>query len=458
VSLPPWRNCPGGICAARGFLAAAERAGLKKAGLDLTIIVSDRPASAAACFTRNRCAAAPVTVSREHLKKNKGRARAILANSGCANAATGERGLQDTRSTVDALARSLDLPPSSILVCSTGVIGLPLQADRIIAKLPVCVSRLSRKQARRAAQAIATTDSVLKIESIAFQAASGAVRVGGIAKGAGMIHPDMATMLAFITTDAAISPAMLQRCLTWCVERSFNCITVDGDTSTNDTVILLANGASGVEVMEEPASGRIDSRTRRHGDTGAIVASPRPRVPASRLSLSPRPLIPASKPAVSSHLQDQVCEDDFRAALLEVCQRLARKIAWDGEGATHQLEIRVTGARSFEQARNVGRSIGRSNLVKTAIYGHDPNWGRVLSAAGASGERIDSSRVQLAIDGQVVAEGGVLKYLPDSVFTSVWKKKKIEIAIDLGLRDANATCWSCDLSHQYVDINASYRT
>ncbi len=453
----PFKYCPGGICAPRGFLAAAERAGLKKTGLDLAIIVSDRLASAAACFTKNCCAAAPVTVSREHLKKSKGCARAILVNSGCANAGTGDRGMQDVRSTVDALARSLDLPATSILVCSTGVIGLPLQAERITAKLPACVSRLSRKEETRAAQAITTTDTVLKIESIALQAGDRTVRIGGIAKGAGMIHPDMATMLAFITTDAALSPALLQRCLKWCVDRSFNCITVDGDTSTNDTVIALANGASGVQVAKDLANTRTDGETRRRGDAGIQ----RRGDGAARLSASPRlRLSPSLRRGISASPRPRVLVPEalFRAALLEVCQRLARKIAWDGEGSTQHLEIRVTGARSFEQARNVGRSIGRSNLVKTAIYGHDPNWGRVLSAAGASGERIDSSRVQLAVDGQVVAERGVLKYFPDSVFNSVWKKKKIEIAVDLGLGEENATCWSCDLSHEYVDINASYRT
>jgi glutamate N-acetyltransferase/amino-acid N-acetyltransferase len=399
-----WKNCPGGICAPQGFLAAAGRAGLKKAGLDVTVIMSDRDASAAACFTQNKCVAAPVELSQRHLKKSGGRARAVLVNSGCANAATGAPGVDSAHSTVKALARFLDVPESSILVCSTGVIGLPLQAERIIAALPACLARLSRAEAKRAAQAITTTDTVVKIESIEFFSGADAARIGGMAKGAGMIHPDMATMLAFITTDARIEPKQLRQCLQWCVDRSFNCITVDGDTSTNDTVIVLANGAAAVDV-------------RRGLD----------------------------------YLR-------FRDALLEVCQRLARKVAWDGEGATHHLEIRVTGARSFSQAQSVGRSVGRSNLVKTAIYGHDPNWGRVLSAVGASGERLNIKRVRLSVDSTVVAENGVLKNYPDAFFLRVWKKKRIEFSVDLGLGPHAVTCWSCDLSHEYVDINASYRT
>ena len=423
-----WKNCHGGICAPHGFTAGAVSAGLKKEGLDLVVLLSDRISSAAACFTGNRCAAAPVKLCREHLRQNKGWARAVLVNSGCANAATGFRGMQDARATVQALAGQLQVPASSVLVCSTGVIGLPLEVDKIFGALPRCLQRLGRNRGRDAARAIATTDTILKIESICLQVKDGTIRIGGIAKGAGMIHPDMATMLAFVTTDAAISPGRLQRELHWCVDRSFNCITVDGDTSTNDTVIALANGASGVAADEQGAIMREGVGTRR-GEGEPVV----------RTGMTvPMPL--------------------FRAGLLEVCQRLARKIAWDGEGATHHLEIQVSGARDFEQARGVARAIGRSNLVKTAIYGHDPNWGRVLSAAGASGEDVSGSRMRLAVDGRVVAEQGVLKRIPDAVFLPIWKKKKIRFSLDLSLGDSSATCWSCDLSHKYIDINASYRT
>jgi glutamate N-acetyltransferase/amino-acid N-acetyltransferase len=305
-----------------------------------------------------------------------------------------------------------------VLVCSTGVIGVPLDSGKIIAALPSCVAHLNRNYGEKAAEAICTTDTVAKIESIEFKAGGREVRIGGIAKGAGMIHPDMATMLAFITTDAHITSSRLQRNLNWCVERSFNCITVDGDTSTNDTVLVLANGASGVDVSRLAVAGRAPAARRPASDPGGI----------------------------------------FVDALLEVCRRLARKIAWDGEGATHHLEIAVGGGRTFEQARNVGRSIGRSNLVKTAIYGHDANWGRVLSAAGAAGERIDASRVLLRVDGKIVASGGIVRNAPDSVYADVWNKKRIRIDMDLGLGSASAVCWSCDLSHKYIDINGSYRT
>jgi glutamate N-acetyltransferase/amino-acid N-acetyltransferase len=400
-----WKNVPGGICSPRGFVASAEYAGLKKSGLDVAVIFSERPASVAACFTKNRCPAAPVELSRRHLRLGRGRGQAILANSGCANAATGLEGLRHARRSVQELAKGLNIPVSSVLVCSTGVIGLPLAVDKLIAVLPRCLAGLNPGKGKRAAEAISTTDTVLKIESIEFQEGGRAVRIGGIAKGAGMIHPDMATMLAFITTDAAIPPAQLQRDLNWCVERSFNSITVDGDTSTNDTVIVLANGAAGA----------VKKRSRESGSR-------------------------------------------FRAALLEVCRRLARKIAWDGEGATYHLEIQVGGARSFEEARNVGRSIGRSNLVKTAIYGKDPNWGRLLSAVGASGEVLNASRLNLSVNGKRVAEKGVLKNLPDAAFASIWKKKRIRFQIELGQGKEQAVCWSCDLSHEYIDINGSYRS
>jgi glutamate N-acetyltransferase/amino-acid N-acetyltransferase len=447
----PFKNCRGGICAPQGFLAAAERAGLKKAGLDLAIIFSDAPASAAACFTLNQCAAAPVQLCRRHLKEGSGKARAILINSGCANAGTGLQGVRDARSTVNAVAQTLNIPLTSVLVCSTGVIGLRLQAQRIIAALPACARRLSRKEGARAARAILTTDTVLKVESLAFKMGGRAVRIGGIAKGAGMIHPDLATMLAFITTDASIAPARLQEHLNWCVERSFNCITVDGDTSTNDTVIALANGASGIDVGKDTGMGR-------HGDTGTLTASPRRRVTASSATNLQKDLSLYFSASPRRRVTASAYPELFRAALLEICQRLARKIAWDGEGSTHHLEIEVTGAKSFRQARNVGRSIGRSNLVKTAIYGHDPNWGRVLSAVGASGERIVQSRIRLSVNQRVVAEQGVLKNIADSVFDPIWRKKRIHIAVDLGLGEHRAVCWSCDLSHEYVDINASYRT
>jgi glutamate N-acetyltransferase / amino-acid N-acetyltransferase len=373
------------------FKTSAVAAGIKAGGvLDLAMIYSERPATAAAVFTQNTFIAAPLIVSKKHLKDNDYRARAILVNSGNANAATGEAGIQAARACVDALAVQLGCPVNEILVSSTGVIGRPLPVDAIKVAIPKLVSALLPGNIEMLARGIMTTDTVPKIAT----AEIGRARIVGVAKGAGMIHPDMATMLSFIMTDVEVPRVELQELLQYAVERSFNSISVDGDTSTNDMVVVLANGASGVR----PATG------------------------------------------------------EFRDKLLEVCIQLATAIVRDGEGASKFVELIIEGAPSETAAHTIGRAIARSPLVKTAIYGADPNWGRIVGAIGNSGIPLKSDRVEIYISGVPIS--------PATLEEARQKlsRKEVQIRVVLDSGSASARVWTCDLTEGYIRINADYTT
>lgn len=388
---------------ASGFHSAATACGLKKSGtLDLLMVWSDHPVTAAGVFTTNRVQAAPVLLDRDSLAAASGRMRGVLANAGCANAVTGERGLDDARRMQALGAAAIGASPEQMLVLSTGVIGVFLDMDKLANGVRALISDQAKRNAGDAARAILTTDTRPKVATAAF----GGARVAGFAKGAGMIHPNMATMLSVITTDAAVAPARLDRALRKAVAHSFNRISVDGDMSTNDTVLVLASGAAGVQV-------------------------------------------------------DDHNEAAFTTALTEVCASLARQIARDGEGATRLVELRITGGATETQAHRVGDSIACSPLVKTAIHGNDPNWGRVLAAAGYSGEAIDPARVRLWFgdgDALQLLDRGLPLAFDKAAASKLLQQDPAVIHIDLGLGDASAVVWTCDFSAEYVRINADYTT
>ena len=397
---------PGGVTAARGFEASGVHCGIRARGLDLALIVSDRPASAAAVFTRNRVQAACVLVSREALLASGGKARAIVVNSGNANACTGGQGLQASRVTAEAVARLLGLPVDEVIVSSTGVIGVQLPVGRLVDALPAAIEGLSRKGNVAASRAILTTDTRVKEAVAVVETAAGTFTVGGMAKGSGMIHPDMATTLAFVTTDARIAPDLLQRCLRAATNVSFNRITVDGDTSTNDMIGVLANGASGV---------RVDA------DDPSTLAT-------------------------------------FNAALTDVLTRLAIEVARDGEGATKLITVDVTGALDEEEALKVSRTIAGSPLVRTAVHGADANWGRIVAAAGRAGVELDPAALEVFLgDVRVLAPGYVSDYSEDQA-KKVLLQDEVTIEVRLGRGTARARTWTCDLTKGYIHINASYRS
>ncbi len=397
------REVPGGVAAACGFEAAGVRCGLKSAGPDMALVYTVRPAVSAGVFTTNRFQAAPVLVTKDRVGRE--RTHAIIANSGNANACTGPRGYQDALRMADLAAQALGAPRRSVLVCSTGVIGRALPMAKVSAGVKSAASALSPDGGTAAAKAIMTTDTRSKEYAVEFDLDGRPVRVGGMAKGSGMIAPNMATMLGFVTTDAHMAPGLLQSCLASAVERSFHRITVDGDTSTNDCVLVLANGQS--------EAGRI---THSHG--------------LSR----------------------------FQAALDEVCMHLAKEIVRDGEGATRLVEIRVTGAVSDRDAQQIALTIANSPLVKTAIAGGDPNWGRVLAAAGRAGIRFRSELVGLRLGKvQVVKEGAVCAYRVASAEKAV-RGSEVEITLELNAGAHEAVMWTCDLTTQYVKINSEYHT
>jgi glutamate N-acetyltransferase/amino-acid N-acetyltransferase len=390
------------IASPKGYRAAGVAAGLKPQGRDLALIVSDRPASAAGMFTTNRVQAPAVQLNRERLQD--GRARAIVANSKNANACTGAQGHADARRTAQVVAAGLGYPPEDVLVNSTGVIGVPLPMDRIEAGIASAVSELREDGWEDAARAIMTTDTVPKMATVRLQLSGRDVVLSGIAKGSGMIAPNLATMLSFVATDAAVAPDALRSCLAEAVARSFNCVTVDGDMSTSDTVLVLANGASG--------GGPIEG-----DDLGA-----------------------------------------FRDGLTQICTSLARQIARDGEGATKLITIRVTGAPCETQARTVGLSVANSNLVKTAVFGRDPNWGRILCAVGYSGAPVDPNRISVAMAGiPIFNRGEGVPFEREQAIESL-SAPEITIDVDLGSGDAGATIYTCDLTYDYVKINAEYTT
>lgn len=397
------------LTAVPGFRAAGVAAGIKKrGGLDLALIVSDTPCTAAAVFTTNAVQAPPVHFDRALIKRNAAGIQAVVINSGCANAVTGEQGLRNTETTAQAVIEALDLPCDSVLVMSTGVIGEQLPMPKLLPGVRAAAAALgSDAEAGHAAtRAIMTTDTRPKAATKTVTIDGAQITLAGICKGAGMIHPNMATLLAVVCTDAAVEPAALQTALTYAVDRSFNCMTIDGDTSTNDTLAVLANGTA---------------------KNAAITA-------------------------------DSAGYSAFQQALTEVCTELAKLVARDGEGATKFVTIDVTGARSFEEARQIGRVIGTSSLVKTAIFGTDANWGRVLAAVGRSGVPVDTAKLALWFgDTQLVGAGAPLQYSEADAHGALLGSD-VAMRVDVGLGDASATVWTCDFSHEYVSINADYRT
>lgn len=392
---------------APGFHCAATSCGLKVSGnLDLGLVWSDGPCAAAGVFTTNRVQAAPVQVCRETLAHASARVRGVLYNSGCANAVTGERGLHDARRMRALGAAAVGAADDELLVLSTGVIGRFLDLDKVGRGVETLHSPAALRTAGDAARAIMTTDTVAKVSTAVAEVAGQRVTVSGFAKGAGMIHPNMATMLSVVTTDARVDPVRLDRCLRAAVERSFNRISVDGDMSTNDTVLVLASGVSGATV----------------GDAE---------------------------------------ESAFTHALTLVCADLARRIARDGEGATRLVELRITGGATERQAHRVGDAIACSPLVKTAIHGNDPNWGRILAAAGYSGEAVEPERVRLWFgerDALQLLDRGLPVPFDETAASHLLRQDPAIVHLDLGLGDEHAVVWTCDLSAEYVRVNADYTT
>lgn len=392
----------------KGFAFAATHCGLKKSKLDLAVLISETPASAAAVFTTNRVQAAPVLLCREHLKKSGGKVRAIVVNSGNANCCTGPQGMAASRATAAHLARSLGCPAEQILVCSTGVIGAPLRVEKILAAIPaLTLSRGAEPDSfEKVARAIMTTDTRPKWASATCRVGGKQVRLLGCAKGSGMIHPNMATTLSYVVTDAAIAPALLSRALRAAVAPTFNSITVDGDTSTNDTLAVLANGQSG--------AARIASQGRDY--------------------------------------------KSFVAALTKVCESLALAVVEDGEGAERVIEIEVRGAPSDRAAGQIARTIANSSLVKTAFAGADPNWGRILAAAGRSGVKFDPDRVDVWLAGIPVCRRGREHAFDERTAHEKMLAKRVPVRVDLHSGKGRARMWTCDFTQEYVHINASYRT
>ncbi len=393
-----------GVTAPLGFRAAGVACGIKPAGPDLMLLVADGECAAAAVFTRNRARAAPLLVSEEHLAG--GRARAVVANAGCANAATGEQGVCDARAMAAATAAQVGCRPEEVVVASTGVIGVPLPMDKVLGGIERAHRALSRKGGSNAAAAILTTDTRPKQAVAELKLGDHVVRLAGMAKGSGMIAPNMATLLAFLTTDVAIDPLLLRRALQQAVDKSFNRVTVDGDTSTNDMAVVLASGAAAAEPIR---------------DEGEAY-------------------------------------DVFRTALGEVCVELALMIVRDGEGASRVSEVRVEGAANEEDAHRIARTVAESPLVKTALCGGDPNWGRVLAAVGRAGVELDPQRLDIHLGDVWVTQAGRARTYDEEQAKQALQEDPVRIRVVLGEGEASGVMWTCDLTHGYVDINAHYRT
>ena len=394
----------GGVTLPRGYRAAGISAGIKSSGaLDLALLVSETPAAAAAVFTINRAQAAPVIVSRGHLESSAHLARAIVVNSGCANACTGDAGLRDAREMAEAVAQRLGCHADQVLVASTGVIGVALPMDRVRSGIETAFAALNAADGAAAARAIMTTDPFPK-EAAAKMAIGGReVTIGGMAKGSGMIEPMMATMLGFVTTDALVPAPLLTRALRDAVDETFTAITVDGECSTNDCVMLLANGASGAAVDESTYQPFVD-------------------------------------------------------ALTSVCRELALGIVRGGEGATKLVTVNVTGAASKDQARRCAKAIANSPLVKTAIHGGDPNWGRLIAVAGRAGVEFALERAAVTIGPTVLFKDGRPYDENAPAAAEHLRQKALTVGVHLGAGTAASTVWTCDLSAEYVRINADYRT
>lgn len=405
------KSIKGGITAVSGFRAAGVNASIKKGqGPDLALIASDRVCSTAGVFTSNRFAAAPVFLTRQHTRS--GQLQAIIANSGCANACTGPQGEADAQEMAHLAAKQLGIPKHLVAVASTGVIGNSMPMERIRSVIPRLNKSLNSHGSRRAAQAIMTTDTTVKEFAVQVAMDGRQLTVGGIAKGSGMIQPKMvstprkATMLAFLTTDASIDPPLLQQALQTAVDQSFNMISVDGETSTNDMVLLMANGESKVSKL------------------------------------------PAASPAF----------DLFQSAVTEVCISLAKMIVRDGEGATKLIEIIIRQAKDSQEARIVGMAIARSPLVKTAFFGRDPNWGRIMAVLGSCGVDLDPRRVDLYIDNIQLVKGCLgLGKRSEAAAARAMKKRNFSLTVDLHTGPTTARLWTCDLSPKYIKINATYR-
>lgn len=387
-----------------GFKAAGVISGIKPSGAkDLTLVVSDVPAIAAGVFTKNRVQSPSVIYNKRRLAKVE-KFKAVIVNSGNANACTGPQGMEDCKTICGRLAKELDMKANQTLIASTGIIGVPLPTPKITGAIPKLANSLSEKGWNQAAQGIMTTDLVSKMAEVRYKEGKKEIVLAGIAKGSGMIHPNMATMLGFAFTNANIDKRTLKKALQLATDASFNSITVDGECSTNDCVLVLANGLAG--------NSKING-------SGASFKN-------------------------------------FVAALTDLCQTLAQKIVRDGEGATKFVTIAVSGSRSLKEARKAGMRIATSNLVKTALFGEDPNWGRIVCAVGDSGVSLNPEKVSVAIEGQTLAQAGVPVQFPKKKVDRLMKKKEIKIEVDLGVGKENAKVWTCDFSYDYVKINAEY--
>lgn len=389
----------GGVCAPAGFLASGTTAGLKASGRpDLALVVSDGPATAAATVATNQVLAAPCVLTRRNVAD--GSARAVMINSGNANACTGPDGLADAEATTEELARQLGTEPTDVLVCSTGIIGVRLPIERLLRGIPPAVRALTPEGNRLAAEAITTTDTALKETAVHVRDDAGACTIGGMAKGAGMIEPAMATMLAVVTTDAPLTPAVLRPVVRQVVDRTFNRISIDACGSTNDTVVVLANGRA------------------------------------------------ASPPSLAA----------FRSGLEAVCADLARAIVADGEGVSRTASIRVTGARDERDAVVLARAVAASTLFRTALRGADPNWGRVLAAMGSTDADFDPDRVAVSFGGITVCRFGVATAFDRGQAAAAMSKDEVQVTIDCNVGDAEATLLTAELTPEYVRFNSEYTT
>jgi glutamate N-acetyltransferase/amino-acid N-acetyltransferase len=393
------------VTAPKGYLAGTAQCGLKKNGADLAIIFTERPAVAAAVFTQNLAQAAPVLVSREHLRYRTH--RAIVINSGGANACTGEAGLEDARATARLVAEYFNCDDREVLVASTGVIGVRLDMAKVESGVREATGQLSRESGAQVAEAMMTTDTRPKRAAKSVKLGGKVVKFAGVAKGAGMIHPNMATLLAFVTTDAAIGKAALQSALKRAVDQSFNRISVDGDTSTNDTLAVLANGAAENDPIRKPEGADFEL---------------------------------------------------FAKSLSEVCRDLAIQVARDGEGARKLITIRVHRAPNARDAATIAATIATSPLVKTAIAGADANWGRILAAAGRSGVKFDVSKVDIKLDDLTVARRGIGLSFDEARARAILNRDEVTITFDMRQGDAEITEWTCDMTEDYIRINADYRS
>jgi glutamate N-acetyltransferase/amino-acid N-acetyltransferase len=395
----------GTVTTAMGFLAGATYAGLKTYAedkLDLGLILSEVPCTAAGLFTTSTIKSPSVTVNREHLAQ--GNPRGIIVNAGIANACVGEQGYKDAQEMTVVAARKVDASPEEILVCSTGVIGVELPISLI--RSGVEKIELSQDGGHDVARAMMTTDTRPKEVAVTFQVAGKQVHLGGVAKGSGMIHPNMATMLSFLTTDAAVEREFLRTTLREVADESYNMLTVDGDSSTNDTVLVLANGLAGNRSI---AAGSADA-------------------------------------------------DTFKEALMQACVYLTRELARDGEGASHLIVVEVVGAKDTNDARKAARTIASSSLVKSAVYGADPNWGRVLAALGRSGTAADEDKIDLFVNGVCIMEGGTPVPFHREAVVALMRHPEVSFRLNLNLGEGQATSWGCDLTQEYVIINSAYTT